>query len=184
MEKATARIRAAISGREKIAVYGDYDVDGVTGAALLFLVLKSLDAEVICYIPDRIREGYGLHDQALNKLKSSGVSIVITADCGISAIDQANTARSLAIDLIVTDHHEFIKQADASGAAAIVLPDAYAILHPKLVSEDTSERVKKEVAGLTGVGMAFKLAQALLNAPLGRQTAEAIPRPCRPRHDR
>jgi len=162
MEKATSRIRAAISGHEKIAVYGDYDVDGVTGAAILFLVLKSLDADVICYIPDRISEGYGLHGNALNTLKSSGVSIVITVDCGISALDQANTARSLAIDLIVTDHHEFTRQTDS---AAIVLPDAYAVLHPKLIAEETPDRVKKEVAGLTGVGVAFKLAQALLDAP-------------------
>jgi single-stranded-DNA-specific exonuclease len=164
MEQATNRIRAAISGHEKIAVYGDYDVDGVTGAALLYLVLKSLDADVVCYIPDRISEGYGLHSNALNTLKSSGISVVITADCGISALDQAKTARQLAIDLIVTDHHEFIKQADASGAAAVVLPDAYAVLHPKLIAGETPERVKKEVAGLTGVGMAFKLAQGLLDA--------------------
>jgi single-stranded-DNA-specific exonuclease len=165
MEKATSRIRAALSGREKIAVYGDYDVDGVTGAALLFLVLKNLDADVLCYIPDRMSEGYGLHNDALKKLKSSGVSIVITVDCGISALDQAATARSLAIDLIVTDHHEFIKQGDAPGSAAIAFPDAYAVLHPKRVTGDTPDRVKKEVAGLTGVGMAFKLAQALLDAP-------------------
>jgi len=164
MQEAAGRIRAAISGHEKIAVYGDYDVDGVTGAALLFLVLKSLQADVISYIPDRISEGYGLHGPALNKLKSEGVSIVITADCGISALDQARTARSLAMDLIVTDHHELIRQTDASGASAIVLPDAYAVLHPKLIAAETSERVKKDVAGLTGVGMAFKLAQALLNA--------------------
>jgi len=166
MQEAASRIRAAISGHEKIAVYGDYDVDGVTGAALLFLVLKSLQADVISYIPDRISEGYGLHGPALNKLKSEGVSIVITADCGISALDQARTARSLAMDLIVTDHHELIRQTDASGAPAIVLPDAYAVLHPKLIVAETSERVKKEVAGLTGVGMAFKLAQALLNAQM------------------
>jgi single-stranded-DNA-specific exonuclease len=169
MEKATDRVRAAISGHEKIAVYGDYDVDGVTGAALLFLALKSLGADVISYIPDRIREGYGLHDNALKRLKSSGTSVVITADCGISAIDQAKTARLLAIDLIITDHHEFITQANATGAAAIVLPDAYAILHPKLITRETSERVKKEVAGLTGVGMAFKLAQGLLDAPADDQ---------------
>ena len=88
MEKARSRIRAAISGHEKIAVYGDYDVDGVTGAAILFLVLKSLGADVVCYIPDRISEGYGLHGNALHKLKASGISIVITVDCGISAIDR------------------------------------------------------------------------------------------------
>ncbi len=169
MEKAINRIRAALSGREKIAVYGDYDVDGVTGAALLFLVLKSLDADVLCYIPDRMSEGYGLHGPALSKLKSSGVSIVITVDCGISALDQANTARSLAIDLIVTDHHEFIKQIDTSGTAAIALPDAYAVLHPKLITAETPDRIKNEVAGLTGVGMAFKLAQALLDAPTDDQ---------------
>ncbi len=165
MEKAVARIRAALSAHEKIAVYGDYDVDGVTGATLLFLALKSLNADVISYIPDRITEGYGLHSPALNSLKAAGVSLVITADCGIGALDQANTARSLALDLIVTDHHEFSRQTDASGTA-IVLPDAFAVLHPRLVSEKTPERVKKDVAGLTGVGMAFKLAQAILDAPV------------------
>ncbi len=165
MGKAAARIRAALSAHEKIAVYGDYDVDGVTGATLLFLALKSLGADVIAYIPDRITEGYGLHSSALNSLKASGVSLVITADCGIGALDQANTARSLALDLIVTDHHEFSRQTGDSGMA-IALPDACAVLHPKLVSEKTPERVKKDVAGLTGVGMAFKLAQAILDAPV------------------
>ena len=162
MGKAVNRIRTAITGREKIAVYGDYDVDGVTGAAILFLVLKSLQADVVSYIPDRISEGYGLHGTALETLRSSGVSVVITTDCGISALDQANTARSLAIDLIITDHHELPRN-DASGA--VLVPNAYAVLHPKLISDETPDQVKKEVAGLTGVGMAFKLAQALLDVP-------------------
>src|SRR5512143_1219551 len=100
MEKAVGRIRAAIAGREKIVVYGDYDVDGVTGASLLFLVLKQLGAKVDCYIPDRITEGYGLNSRALERLRSAGTTLVISVDCGITAVQETRHARSIGLDLI------------------------------------------------------------------------------------
>jgi len=164
MEKAVTRIRAAITVREKIVVYGDYDVDGVTGASLLYLVLKHLGAEVECYIPDRMTEGYGLNGIALETLKKVGAQLVVSVDCGITALREAETARSLGLDLIITDHHEFIqsKTGATSPVPGIVLPDAYAVLHPGLLSDQASDQTREQVGVLTGVGVAFKLAQALL----------------------
>ena len=168
MERATARIRKAVEGREQIVVYGDYDVDGVTGSALLYLVLKRLNAGVDGYIPDRMTEGYGLNRGALERLKTSGAGLVITVDCGISAVDEAETARSLGLDLIITDHHEIgsssrsNKENGPNGSNGLILPDALSILHPWLLLPEVSPEVRDQVSGLTGVGVAFKLAQALL----------------------
>jgi single-stranded-DNA-specific exonuclease len=179
MEKAVGRIRAAIAGREKIVVYGDYDVDGVTGASLLFLVLKELGARVDCYIPDRMTEGYGLNTKALERLKTAGTTLVISVDCGITAVQEAQSARSIGLDLIITDHHEFSTNPKSGSLHSkgndfshnigfrhsnleIVLPDAYAVLHPGLLSSNISPAVRESVRGLTGVGVAYKLAQALL----------------------
>jgi len=167
MEKAVARIRAAISSQEKITVYGDYDVDGVTGASLLYSALKSLGADVDCYIPDRMAEGYGLNARALESIKTSGARLVISVDCGITAIQEAKSARSLGLDLIITDHHEFDRLNDSNSSNDLNgfnLPDAYAVLHPSLLGENISDGVREQVSSLTGVGIAFKLAQALLNA--------------------
>jgi single-stranded-DNA-specific exonuclease len=167
MEKAAARIHAAISSREKITVYGDYDVDGVTGASLLYSALKSLGADVDCYIPDRMTEGYGLNARALESIKASGARLVISVDCGITAIQEAKSARSLGLDLIITDHHEFDRlngSNSSNGLNGFNLPDAYAVLHPSLLKPDVSVEVREQVSGLTGVGMVFKLAQALLKA--------------------
>ncbi len=181
MDRAVRRIREALSSRETITVYGDYDVDGVTGAALLFLALRESGASVECYIPDRMAEGYGLNSEAVRKIKSTGAGLIITVDCGISARAEAEAARSLGLDLIITDHHEFTtnpesktlnpknegsversvsRVSDLEGA----LPDAYAVIHPALLSPEAPERVRDEVGCLTGVGVAFKLAQALLGA--------------------
>lgn len=166
MEKAVTRIRAAITARENIVVYGDYDVDGVTGASLLYLVLRHLGSEVQCYIPDRMTEGYGLNGRALDTLKHTGSQLVITVDCGITALREAEKARSLGLDLIITDHHEFIhSRTDTTNPVPqIVLPDAFAVLHPGLLSREASEQTREQVGVLTGVGVAFKLAQALLGA--------------------
>ncbi len=164
MEKAVARIRAAIAGREKIVVYGDYDVDGVTAASLLFLVLRQLGAQADSYIPDRMTEGYGLNAAALGELKASGSGLVITVDCGISALREAEAARSLGLDLIVTDHHEI---SGLNGSSSLSLPDAYAVLHPALLLRGVPAETRAQVSGLTGVGVAFKLAQALLDAEAG-----------------
>ncbi|HSQ77713.1 MAG TPA: DHH family phosphoesterase, partial [Nitrospirota bacterium] len=165
MDRAVSRIQKAVSGREKITVYGDYDVDGVTGASLLYLVLKVLGADVECYLPDRMSEGYGLNPRALEGIKASGAGLIITVDCGISAKSEAQVARALGLDLIITDHHE-IDGLDGSNRLnrpdSSILPDAYAVLHPSLLVPDSPAAMRDRVSGLTGVGIAYKLAQALL----------------------
>lgn len=143
--EAVERIRWAIDHREKIAVYGDYDVDGVTATALLSQVLSSMGAEVIPYIPNRFDEGYGLNVEAINTLKEQGVSLIITVDCGIRSPEEAEHALSLGIDMIISDHHH------PSGS----LPEAVAIINPKQPHDEYPE---KELAG---VGLAYKLATAL-----------------------
>jgi single-stranded-DNA-specific exonuclease len=165
MDRAVALIRAAIERKQRIVVYGDYDVDGVTASALLFLVLRSLGADVRSYIPDRMSEGYGLHTDALRMLKQEGAHLVITVDCGITSTREAVVAREIGIDLIITDHHEFCRDASSEEKNAVpALPDASAVLHPRLLREDVPEIDQERVGVLAGVGVAFKLAQALLEA--------------------
>ncbi|MGW8249253.1 MAG: single-stranded-DNA-specific exonuclease RecJ [Anaerolineales bacterium] len=143
--QAVERIRWAINHREKIAVYGDYDVDGVTATALLSQVLSSLEADVIPYIPNRFDEGYGLNVDAISNLKEQAISLIITVDCGIRSPEEADHARSLGIDMIISDHHQ----------PAGSLPEAVAIINPK---QPLDEYPQKELAG---VGLAYKLAAAL-----------------------
>ncbi|MGE5172739.1 MAG: single-stranded-DNA-specific exonuclease RecJ [Betaproteobacteria bacterium] len=178
IEPAVSRIRKAVARGEKIVVYGDYDVDGVTGTSLLYLALKRLGAQVSSYIPDRMTEGYGLNAGALESLKASGAGLVISVDCGITAHREAAAARLLGLDLIITDHHEFkqpesdlhiprkdessSEQAGRAAGSGSVLPDAYAVLHPLLLSPDVPDELRRKVSGLTGVGIVFKLVQALL----------------------
>jgi single-stranded-DNA-specific exonuclease len=165
MDSAVGRIRDALSSRQKIVVFGDYDVDGVTGAAVLFLTLRELGADVDSYIPDRMTEGYGLNPGALQKIKETGARLVITVDCGIGAVKDAEAAGSMGLDLIITDHHE---SAAVQGNGPVPdterLPDALAVIHPRVLRPDTSDGMRESVSGLTGVGVAFKLAQALLDA--------------------
>lgn len=175
MEKAVRRIKDAVSAHEKIVVYGDYDVDGVTAAAILVLVLKDMDAAVECYIPDRMTEGYGLNSGAIRKIKASGAGLVVTVDCGIGAVAEADLAREIGLDLIITDHHEFsrlngsnsLNVTTEAADTGYVLPRAYALLHPALVSPESSVLVRDGVAALTGAGVAFRLAQVLLSADAG-----------------
>lgn len=145
MESAVKRIKAALEENEKIAVYGDYDADGVTATALLFSYLKEKRADVSHYIPARETEGYGLNTAAVEKLARDGASLIITVDTGISAFAEAQTARDCGIDLIVTDHHE-----PRDG-----LPDAYCIVNPR------QPGCGYPFKGLAGVGVAFKLVCAL-----------------------
>lgn len=147
MPRAVERILAAICAGESIAVYGDYDCDGVTACVLLMRTLESLGAKVRHYIPDRFEEGYGLNAHALDKLHAQGVSLVITVDCGARAIHEAAHARHIGLDLIITDHHEL--DGDA-------IPDAVAVIDPK--RPDCPYPCKH----LAGVGVAFRLAQCLL----------------------
>lgn len=145
IEKATKRIRSAIDSHEKIAVFGDFDVDGITSTALLFIYLRTHGADVSYYIPSRLNEGYGLNVAAINSISKTGVQLIITCDCGISAHEEILEAKSLGMDVIVTDHHE-------PGAN---LPLALAVVNPK--RRDSVYPFRE----LAGVGVAFKLMEAV-----------------------
>ncbi|MFM9117039.1 MAG: single-stranded-DNA-specific exonuclease RecJ [Planctomycetota bacterium] len=142
---AADRIMEMVRARQRIVVYGDYDADGMTGAALLYRCLQLLGADVGYHVPNRLDEGYGLHDDSLRTLAARGARQVITVDCGIASVGPAETARSLGLDLIITDHHEMGER----------LPDATAIVHPRLPGHGYP------FGGLCGAGVAFKLAWAL-----------------------
>ncbi|HNK64362.1 MAG TPA: DHH family phosphoesterase, partial [Anaerolineales bacterium] len=122
MHEAVERVRFAIQNQEPIAIYGDYDVDGVTATALLVETLKYLAAEVRGYIPNRFEEGYGLNNNALDELKADGVRLVITVDCGIRSPAEALHARTVGLDLIISDHHHPDNEN---------LPPALAVINPK-----------------------------------------------------
>lgn len=147
IETAVARIYYALNHAEPIAIYGDYDVDGVTATALLFQTLLALGANVRGYIPNRFDEGYGLNPEALDSLKEQGVKLVITVDCGIRSPDEAAHARTIGLDLIISDHHH---------PAAGELPLAFAVINPKQPGDAYPDK------DLAGVGLAYKIAQALL----------------------
>jgi len=146
MRAAVDRIRFAIEQREPVAIYGDYDVDGVTATALLVQTLRGFDADVRGYIPNRFEEGYGLNNEALDSLEADGVKLVITVDCGIRSPDEAHHARTLGLDLVISDHHH-----PAEGD----LPPALAVINPKQQGDLYPDK------DLAGVGIAYKIAEAL-----------------------
>ncbi|MCU0510816.1 MAG: DHH family phosphoesterase [Anaerolineae bacterium] len=152
--EAVARIRAAIAAAEPIVVYGDFDADGVTSTALLVQALRAFGARVTPYIPHRIDEGYGLHNDSLDRVAATGAKLVITVDCGIRSPREVAHGQSLGMDMIVTDHHSIQKDADGRD----ILPPALAVINPK---QQGDEYPFKDLAG---VGIAFKLAQALVRA--------------------
>ena len=141
MDKAVERIKKAVSEREKIMIYGDYDVDGITSVAALFRYLTFKGADVCCYIPERINEGYGLNTLAIEKFANDGVKLIITVDSGITAHEEIDFARNLGIDVVITDHHECREE----------LPSAIAVVNPH---RQDSEYPFKELAG---VGVVFRL---------------------------
>lgn len=145
MPAAVDRTLRAIAGRERIAVHGDYDVDGVTSTVILRRALELLGADVTHFIPERLRDGYGLQPASLDRLAAEGVRLVISVDCGIRGVDAAARARALGLDLIITDHHE----------PDVALPDALAVINPK--RHDCAYPEKN----LAGVGVALKVVQAL-----------------------
>src|SRR6266571_4687785 len=145
MPVAVDRILAAVARKERIAVHGDYDVDGITSTVILRRALELLGADVVHFIPERLRDGYGLQPAAIDRLHAEGVALAISVDCGIRGADAARRARELGVDLIITDHHE----PDAE------LPPALAVINPK--RHDCSYPDKN----LAGVGVALKLVQAL-----------------------
>ena len=142
MEKAVKRIISAIDNGEEIAVYGDYDVDGITSTALLYRFLKSIGAKLTYYIPDRKDEGYGINIMAVNKLIKQGIKLLITVDCGITAIGEIEFAKLQGVDVIVTDHHTCKERIPTA---------AVAVLNPKREDDEY------EFDSLAGVGVAFKL---------------------------
>jgi single-stranded-DNA-specific exonuclease len=157
VDAAVARIRRAIDAHERIVVYGDYDVDGVTATALLVRALEKLGADVSFFIPNRFSDGYGLHLDCIQELKASrDPALLISVDCGVRSVAEVKASGELGLDWVITDHHALGKE----------LPPACAVVHPQL--EDYPNRF------LAGVGVAFKLAQALLGAvprPVGADAA-------------
>ena len=145
MDKAVERLRRALDTGERIAVYGDYDVDGITSTVLLSDHLRSLGADCLTYIPDRLDEGYGVSDAAVDTLHAKGVTLIVTVDCGVTAALQAEHAAALGIDMIITDHHECPE----------TLPRAVAVVNPKRPDSAYPFRA------LAGVGVAFQLLCAL-----------------------
>ena len=145
IDKAVSRITDALENQEKIVIYGDYDVDGITSTALLYDFLKTAGAQVDYYIPDRISEGYGLNIMAVNKISKSGARLMITVDCGITATGEVALANAQKLDVIITDHHTCKEK----------LPEAVAVINPK---RPDSEYPFRELAG---VGVTFKLVLAL-----------------------
>lgn len=145
MKKATERIKKAIENKEKIYIYGDYDVDGVSSTSILYIYFKSIDYPVKYYIPNRLEEGYGINEEAIRKISNDGCDLIITVDCGITSVNEVGLANELGIDVIITDHHEC--QSD--------VPDAYAIVNPK--QDDCNYPFDM----LCGCGVAFKMIQAL-----------------------
>ncbi|MDD5486189.1 MAG: single-stranded-DNA-specific exonuclease RecJ [Dehalococcoidales bacterium] len=148
IRKAISRIYQALLSGEKIAVFGDFDTDGITGTVLLVQAIKNLGGTAIPYIPHRLSEGHGLNRTAINELHEKGVSLIITNDCGVSAVAETRLAKRKGVDVIITDHHN----------PAGELPAAVAVVNPK---RNDSEYPFRELAG---VGVSYKLAQALYDS--------------------
>ncbi len=148
MPQAVERLSQAIINQESIAIYGDYDADGVTSTALMMELLLGLGAQVQAYIPNRFKEGYGLNNEALTELVNRGVKVVVTVDCGIRSVSEVTYGNSLGLDIIITDHHTVGQE----------IPPALAIINPK--QADCPYPFKE----LAGVGLAHKVAQALLRS--------------------
>ncbi len=157
MEAAAERISAAIDKNEKIVVYGDYDVDGITSSVLMYSFLKSEGADVEYYIPDRVSEGYGINIMAINRIAKSGAKLMITVDCGVTAVGEVEFARTQNLDVIITDHHTCKEE----------LPRAVAVVNPK--REDSTYPFD----ALAGVGVAFKTVLAV-GMKRGRSTKDVF----------
>ena len=145
MEKAVERIIKAIKEKENVTIYGDYDVDGITSITVLKSFLQDRGLEVNTYIPNRLDEGYGLNNDAISKIAKTGCQLMITVDCGISAIEEIEYANSLGIETVITDHHEPVEE----------LPKAFAVIDNK--RKDSTYPFRE----LAGVGVVFKLIQAI-----------------------
>ncbi|HQV92915.1 MAG TPA: single-stranded-DNA-specific exonuclease RecJ [Anaerolineales bacterium] len=159
MQAAVDRIRFALNHNEPIAIYGDYDVDGVTATALLVEALQKLGGSVRGYIPNRFDEGYGLNKDALDSLKADGVKLVITVDCGIRSPDETLHARAIGLDLIISDHHH----PDGDN-----LPPAFAVINPKQHGDPYPDK------DLAGVGIAYKIVEGLMSKVEGQTAGDQL----------
>ena len=148
LDRAVERLHRALAARERIVVYGDYDVDGIAGSAILVRAFRQLGATVAAYIPNRYEEGYGLNAAALRHLATDGTKVVVSVDCGVTAVNEALLARDLGLDLIVTDHHHPPQQ----------LPEAFALVNPRRPGDLSLDK------DLAGAGVALRLTQRLLGA--------------------
>jgi len=146
LDRAVERLRRALAARERIVVYGDYDVDGIAGSAILVRAFRQLGVVVQAYIPNRYEEGYGLNEQAIRQLAADGARVIVSVDCGVTAVREAALARSLGVDLIITDHHH----------PPTDLPDGFAVVNPRRPGDLSLD---KELAG---AGVALVLARRLL----------------------
>lgn len=171
LKTAVERIKLAIERKEKILIHGDYDADGLTATAIMMETLQKLGADVNYFIPHRIAHGYGFNALSIETAKKSGVTLIITVDCGITSFETAALAKKEKIDLIITDHHEPMKKQmpdtgcqmhdrknDASGIGyqiSFAVPDALAVINPKLSSVDP------KLLSLSGAGIAFKIVQGI-----------------------
>src|SRR5690349_1194445 len=164
MDKGAKRLADAVQQSETIAIFGDYDVDGATSAALLVLLLRRLGAEPVVYIPDRLMEGYGPSGKALVELKARGATVAVCVDCGAQAFDALEEARAAGLDVIVVDHHQ----------CASLLPVAHALINPNRLDESEDGAAHGHLAA---VGMAFLLGVALIRELRGRGVFEALAEP-------
>ena len=164
MDKGAKRLADAVQAQETIAIFGDYDVDGATSAALLTLLLRRLGADPIVYIPDRLMEGYGPSGKALVELKARGASVAVCVDCGAQAFEALEEAKAAGLDVVVVDHHQ----------CASLLPVAFALINPNRLDESADGAAHGHLAA---VGMAFLLGVALLRELRGRGAFEALTEP-------
>ena len=159
MDRAVARLRHAVSDGERIGVFGDFDIDGISGTAVVMNGLRGLGSEVVAYVPDRVDEGHGLNLDAIRSLADQGVTVLVTVDCGADADTEVEAAKSLGIDCIVTDHHTMPDDAPYPAAEALVNPNRSDSQYP--------------FGHLTGVGLAYKLVQAVYD-DAGREPPEEL----------
>jgi single-stranded-DNA-specific exonuclease len=159
-EEAALRIAKAISTGEKIAIFGDYDVDGVTGTTIMYHALKHWGADLRLYIPHRLNEGYGMSPEAVKRLVAEGCKLIVSVDCGITAVEPAKAAAEAGVDLIITDHHDWKD----------VLPECYVKVHPRLKRKDGGVYPNPMICG---AGVAFKVAWQVGRAVTGEQRVPA-----------
>ena len=158
LDRAAERILGAIGGGEPVVIYGDYDVDGITATAILYHTLKTInpEADVRTYVPHRLEEGYGLNEGAIAELAAAGARVIVSVDCGVTAVEPARVARAAGVDLIITDHHN-------PPATDADLPEAYAVVHPRRPGS------AYPFGELSGAGVAYKLAWRLATMSCGSQ---------------